>query len=355
VQLVSAEGLTAALLVDGRLIGPDPVDRLAQLSPGVTVRWAPYVESLEQRRERHRRRRAGEQPVDSELTDEHRDALASADAALAFDVPWDLPVHAPKLRLLQAIGAGVEQYDAALLAQHGVSLCNASGVAAPSMAEFVIGRILEVYKDIRRAEQLQQARRWSRHATRELAGATVAVVGLGAIGRATAQRLQGWEVTRLGVRRRVEAGARDADVEELLPADRLDDGLGRADVVVLTVPATDETQRMFNADRFAAMKPGAIFCNVSRGSMVDEPALIAALQTGHLRAAILDVTRIEPLPDGDPLWEAPNLYLSPHSSTSDDRYATRLLELFADNLDRLAAGRPLRNLVDPALGYRGTD
>ena len=107
---------------------------------------------------------------------------------------------------------------------------------------------------------------------------------------------------------------------------------------------------MFDAAAFAAMKPGAVFCNVARGSLVDEAALIDALERGHLGAAILDVARTEPLPPDDPLWDAPNIYISPHSSTSQDRYLETLFDLFADNLGRYARGDDLRNVVDLSAG-----
>jgi phosphoglycerate dehydrogenase-like enzyme len=108
---------------------------------------------------------------------------------------------------------------------------------------------------------------------------------------------------------------------------------------------------MFDADAFAAMKPGALFCNVGRGSLVDEPALIAALESGQVGAALLDVTRQEPLPADDPLWSAPNAYISPHASAAQERYTEKLLQLFADNLDHYTRGEPLRNVVDREAGY----
>ena len=122
--------------------------------------------------------------------------------------------------------------------------------------------------------------------------------------------------------------------------------LGRCDAVVATLPADESTFDMFDASRFAAMAAGTIFVNVSRGSLVVEGDLIEALRSGHLRAAVLDVTRLEPLPATDPLWDAPNLYLSPHTSTSLDRYVDNLVDLAADNLTRFVEGRPLRNEVD---------
>ncbi len=121
--------------------------------------------------------------------------------------------------------------------------------------------------------------------------------------------------------------------------------------MVVSAPGTQETESLFDAAAFASMKPGALFCNVGRGSLVDEAALIDALNRGHLGAAILDVTRQEPLPADDPLWGATNIYISPHCSTSQDRYNDKLYALFADNLDRQLHGGELRNVVDRHAGY----
>ena len=133
--------------------------------------------------------------------------------------------------------------------------------------------------------------------------------------------------------------------EEVVGPGQLRDLLPRSDAVVVCAPATPETRDLFGAREFAAMKRGAVFCNVARGSLVDEDALVDALHSGHLGAAVLDVTRQEPLPADSPLWDAPNLHLSPHSAASLDRYAENLFELFADNLDRYLRGEPLRNVV----------
>ena len=140
----------------------------------------------------------------------------------------------------------------------------------------------------------------------------------------------------------------DPEVDELYPAAALDDMLQRCDAVVATLPANESTFDMFDASRFAVMAEGTVFVNVSRGSLVVETDLIEALRSGHLRAAVLDVTRVEPLPADDPLWDAPNLYLSPHTSTSLDRYADNLVDLAADNLTRYVEGQPLRNEVELA-------
>ena len=158
----------------------------------------------------------------------------------------------------------------------------------------------------------------------------------------------------IGTRRSYKEGQDHPAVDELRGTADLHDVLGRCDAVVVSAPGTAETENLFDAAAFAAMKPGALFCNVGRGSLVDEPALIAALESGHLGGAILDVTREEPLPADDPLWAAPNIYISPHCSAAQDRYTEKLLALFADNLERYTRGEPLRNVVDRAAGLLNT-
>jgi phosphoglycerate dehydrogenase-like enzyme len=158
-------------------------------------------------------------------------------------------------------------------------------------------------------------------------------------------------MTVIGTRRSYRPGHDHPDVDELRGTADLHDVLARCDAVVVSAPGTPETENLFDKDAFAAMKPGAVFCNVGRGSLVDEAALIDALESGHLGAAILDVTRHEPLPADDPLWDAPNIWISPHSSASQDRYTEKLLALFAHNLGRFTRGEPLRNVVDRAAGY----
>jgi phosphoglycerate dehydrogenase-like enzyme len=170
------------------------------------------------------------------------------------------------------------------------------------------------------------------------------VVGLGAIGTTVAERAGALGMRVLAVRRRPVADG-GSPVEEAVGPDRLHDVLGRVDAVVVCAPATPDTQDLFDSAAFAAMRPGAVFCNVARGSLVDEAALLDALRSGHLGAAVLDVTREEPLPADSPLWDAPNLRLSPHSSASLDHYLESVFDLFADNLGRYLRREPLRNVV----------
>jgi phosphoglycerate dehydrogenase-like enzyme len=170
-------------------------------------------------------------------------------------------------------------------------------------------------------------------------------VGLGSIGRAIARRARAFEMTVLASRASAQAGDTDPDVDELFPADRLDDMIGSVDHLVLALPATPDSVGLIDARRLALMRPGSMLINIARGVHVVEADLIAALESGHLGAAALDVTHTEPLPADDPLWAAPNLYLSPHTSASLDRYQEQVISLAGDNARRLLDAQPLRNVV----------
>jgi phosphoglycerate dehydrogenase-like enzyme len=195
----------------------------------------------------------------------------------------------------------------------------------------------------------QRARTWSRRLTPVIAGKTALIFGTGGLGSAVARAARTLGLHTIGVRR------------SPAPADGFDEVIGlaahaaalpRADFVVLTLPLTGATRGLANAAFFAAMREGAGFANVGRGALVDQPALCAALESGHLGGAIIDVATPEPLPPESPLWTTRNLVVTPHVSCDDPlTYVPDALDLLIDNLYRLADGRPLRNLVDPALGY----
>ena len=266
---------------------------------------------------------------------------------LAFDLPAEVVTVAPHLRWVQAIGAGVDHFRGAGL-DGRVVLTNAAGVAAVPIAEFVIGRLLAVWKRFDELAEQQRHRVWKPAFGRQLDGCTIGLVGLGAIGTAVAERARALGMRVLAIRR---TSTPSPAADEVYGPAELHTVLGRSDAVVLSAPSTHETENLFDAPAFAAMKRGAVFCNVARGALVDEDALIDALERGHLGAAILDVTKHEPLPADSPLWAAPRLHLSPHSSASPERYLATLFDLFADNLSRYLRGEPLRNVVDLAAGY----
>ena len=283
------------------------------------------------------------------VAEERRAALSRAEVLIALQISKDLMTQCPSLRWLQGIGAGVEQFAKAGVSQDRVIVTNASGLSANSMAEFVIGRLLEIWKRFREAEQHQRDHQYIQTYGRTLAGSTLGIVGLGSIGNAIAERASALGVRVLGLRRSHRPGASSEHTSELYGPEQLHEMLGRCDAIVLAAPATDETFHLIDAKALAVLPKGAVLVNVARGSLVDESALIDALQSGQLGAAALDVFETEPLPDDSPLWELPNLYLSAHSSVSTDRYVEDIFELFADNLARYVRGDSLRNQVDMAM------
>jgi phosphoglycerate dehydrogenase-like enzyme len=279
------------------------------------------------------------------LTDAQRSMFERVHAVVAIDLPFDVGSVAPNLSWVQSVGAGYAQLETAGLAEAGIRLSNAAGANAVAIAEFVVGRILQERKRFRELEALQTEHHWDPLYGTELAGATVGLIGYGAIASAVAKRLAAFDVTLLASRRSAKPGDTAPYVDELFPTARLHDMLGRCDTVVAAVPETPETIGLMDAKAFAAMPEGSFFVNVGRGTLVDEPALIDALERGHLRGAALDVASQEPLPSDHPLWDAPNLYLSYHCSSAPSALFVNLHRMWADNIRRWLGGDPLVNEV----------
>jgi len=284
---------------------------------------------------------------------ERRRALERAEVLFALHTPADLMQLAPRLRWIQGVGAGVEQFAKAGVSRSRVLVTNASGVSSGSMAEFVIGRLLQVWKRFREADQWQAKHEYVRTYGRTFAGSTLGIVGLGAIGRAVAERARALGLVVLGLRRRAAAGPDAGPAHELFAPERLHEMLARCDAVVVAAPETPDTFHLIDERALAAMRRGAVLVNVARGSLVDEAALVRALESGHLGAAALDVFEEEPLPPSSPLWDLPNCYVSAHSSVSVDHYVDDVFDLFVENAGRYLRGEELRNRVDmSALGFR---
>jgi phosphoglycerate dehydrogenase-like enzyme len=237
-----------------------------------------------------------------------------------------------------------------------VAITNASGVHAPNIAEQVMAYMLAFSRHLPRYLRHQLADRWQRDVRSredasfvELDGATLLVVGLGHIGEALAHRARAFGMRVEGIRH--AAAPPTADVVKIVGLDALDEVLPHADHVCLALPLSAATRHLFDAARFARMKPGAHLYNIARGGLVDEPALIEALQRGHLGGAGLDVFEEEPLPASSPLWQLPNVILTPHVAGVTSRYFDRFAPLLAENLGRWLDGRPLKNRYDPTRGY----
>jgi phosphoglycerate dehydrogenase-like enzyme len=320
--------------------------RLDSAAPGVEVQLVPYQEDTALRSARSAGTVTDAQLASAPLlSDADWARLQRTTVAVALDLPTGMLERARSLQWVQAIGAGTEHLDGAELAARRVVLTNGAGIAAAPIAEFVLGRLLQVWKQFRLLDERQYDRRWELQPGRRVAGLTLGIVGLGAIGRATAKRARGFEMRVLANRRRAAAGDTDPDVDELFTTDQLDEMIRDCDAVVLAAPATPATERLFDGAMIAAMKPGAVLCNVARGSLVDEDAVVNALRSGHLSAAILDVTSREPTPADSPLWTAPNCYLSSHTAAAADLYEDALLDLTIRNLARFVRGQPLENIV----------
>jgi phosphoglycerate dehydrogenase-like enzyme len=328
---------------------PELVERIAA-SLDVEVLYAPELLPTPRYGNDH----GGVKPTLSE-DDERRwlDLLAHADVAFDFDwrAPADLLTNAPRLQWVQATSAGIGGF----VKHYGLDggelvLTTAAGTHAAPLAEFALAGVLHFVKDVPGLLAHQREHHWERHVSGQLAGRRATVVGLGSIGLqvVTVFDLLGMHVTGVG---RV-GGSYDLPTGVTqVSTDQLDEVLSATDVLVLATPLTPETEGLIHAGRVDALPAGAIVVNIARGQVIDEPALTAALERGHLRGAALDVFAVEPLPDGSPLWDLPNVLVSPHSASTAAEENEILTDLFIDNFRRLVAGDPLRNRYDRARGY----
>jgi phosphoglycerate dehydrogenase-like enzyme len=346
--------VVVAILYPAEWYGPadgfaDEVRALQELDPRVEVVVAAYDEPHDLRTARGGADPDAHRGRAPEISPEARAALARAEVVLAIDLPYDVGAVAPNLRWVQAVGAGTAQLQSAGLGAAGITLTTNGGSNSLGIAEFVMGRLLQVAKRFRELDQAQADHRWEALFGAQLSGQTLGLIGYGAINQAVATRAAAFGMTIVATRN--TPADPEPPVERFYRPDGLHDMLGRCDAVVAAAPETSATTGMVGAAELAAMRPGAFFANVGRGSLLDEAALIDALGRGHLGAAALDVASVEPLPSGHPLWDAPNVYLSAHCSSSPGALFRNLHELFRENLSRHLGGRPLLNQVDLDRGY----
>ena len=250
----------------------------------------------------------------------------------------ELVAAAPELRWMHTSSAGVEWVDLDLLRRERVRLTNGAGLHAPPIAEHVVMCMLAAQRGLLPLFRAQAEHRWERHfgGRNELDGARVLILGYGLIGRAIGRKARALGAVVTGVRRRDRR-----DWRELLP---------ESDFLVVAAPLTPATRGIVGGRELKALKAGAWLINIARGPLVEEAALLRELE-GHLGGAALDVFDEEPLPPEHPLWARDNVLLTPHISASTERMRERAAALFADNLQRFAGGRRLRNLVDLKAGY----
>ena len=261
---------------------------------------------------------------------------------------------APELRFVQSWSAGVDTYLElpGLKNNDSIVLANMAGVHGPAIAEHVFAMLLALTRDLPAYFEAQRDGNWDHDAgtgLTTLAGRTICVVGMGGIGSEIARRAKAFDMRVLATVRS-ERPAPDY-VDELGTAADMDRFLAEADVVAVALPLTDETRGLFDAERFELMKAGAYFLNIGRGPLADSDALLAALRSGHLAGAGLDVTDPEPLPTDHPLWREPKVIVTPHVSSRAELTQERRWAMFRENLRRFGAGEPLVNVVDKKLGY----
>ena len=279
------------------------------------------------------------------------EAVARSEIWWTFMMPHErIPKEGP-LRWIQLGGAGADWLLRAGAFPPGVRLTNSRGVAAQPIAEWVLTYCLMHAKRMPFFMARQREGVWRRTEATTLRGATVAVIGLGAIGTEVARLCQAFGARVIATRRSARPGDTAPHCDALYPAAALDTVLAEADYVAICVPLTPETRRFFGAAQFAAMRPTAALVNIGRGGTVDHDALAAALRAGEIAAAYLDVTDPEPLPDGHPLWGAPNLFVTPHVTGLFPNYVAHAARVFTRNLRHYFHGEALENLVDPSLGY----
>jgi len=281
-----------------------------------------------------------------------------AEAEVLYDFPRghvrDLTEVAPKLRWVQGSMAGAgEVARVAGLVETDVVVTTASGIYSGPLAEFVLMGMLQHVKGLDLLRRDKATRTWRQGTTGTLERKTLCVVGTGSIGRAIADRARPFGMRVVGVKRAVrEDDAAWNSFDELHETQNLPDVLAEADFVALTLPGTPQTEGLFDARTMAAIKPGAYFANVGRGKVVQEAALVEALQGGHLSGAALDVFEVEPLPEESPLWGMDNVIISAHTTdVVPELINAAQADLFCENLRRYLAGEGLLNVLDKRLLY----
>ncbi|HKV46024.1 MAG TPA: D-2-hydroxyacid dehydrogenase [bacterium] len=295
-------------------------------------------------------------PLQRSAADERlwRGYLGQAEVLFDFDYtnPQGFADLAPHVRWIQATSAGVGQYLVRTgLIRTSITFTTARGIHGVPLAEFVLLSMLWFAKNGPRIARDQAAHRWERTCAHELRGATVGIVGLGGVGGEVARACLALGLRVIATKRTAAAETTDGEAPRVLPPSQLPALLREADFLVLCAPLTPLTEGLIGPAQLALMKPGAVLINISRGAVVDEPAMIAALRSGHLGGAALDVAVEEPLPARNPLWDLPNVLISPHSASTVTTENAKLTDLFCENLRRYIGGTALLNVFDKAHLY----
>ncbi|HEX3954858.1 MAG TPA: D-2-hydroxyacid dehydrogenase [Stellaceae bacterium] len=277
-------------------------------------------------------------------------AMSEADALIAYHFDrTQLAERAPRLKWIQVLGAGIDYLLPLDWVPRDIGITTNSGAHVPKASQSALMAILMMNAQLPALMASQRRHEWNRIFTTRPEGKTLLIVGVGHIGGAAAEYAKQFGMRVLGIRHSRQP---HPSVDEMYGPDDLFSLLARADIVLLNLALTAQTRHVMGREAFAAMRRGAGFINMSRGGLVDSNALIESLESGHLGGAFIDVADREPLPADSPLWDAPNLIMTPHVLSDDiEQYVPRTLDLFFDNVRRYLAGQKLVNLVDPDRGY----
>lgn len=282
-------------------------------------------------------------------------ALAEARVMFNWGAPKDEVRRAmaamPKLEWIHTRSAGLDKLLFPELIASPIPLTNGAGVFSQSLGEFVILGALYFAKDVPRLLRAKAVREWKEFNVFELSKQTMGIVGFGDIGRAIARRAKAMDMRVLGLRRDPAPRAGDEFVDRVYATRDLHAMLPECDYVVVAAPLTPETKHMLSAAEFNLMKPGAVVMNVGRGPVIDEAALVAALQSKKIHGAALDVFEEEPLPASSPLWDMENVLISPHTTDHTQDWLNDAVVFFTDQFSRWRKGEPLKNVVDKRAGY----
>jgi phosphoglycerate dehydrogenase-like enzyme len=277
--------------------------------------------------------------------------LAWADVIFGLVAPPNTIARAPSLKWIQVISAGVDRWVNTDVWNSRIVLTGTSGIHSTPISEFVISLMLMFVKNAPLIFELKQARRWQFFLPQVLRGKTVGIIGLGDIGREVARLSKAFGMKVIATRRSTREPGKARNVDLLLPRAHMKQILAASDYIVLCAPLTPETHHIIGEPEFLAMKPTARIINIGRGKLIDEEALIRALDEKRIAGAGLDVTHTEPLPKDNRLWDFDNVILSPHVSGGMEDYMARATEVFCENLRRWLKGKKLLNVIDRKRGY----
>jgi phosphoglycerate dehydrogenase-like enzyme len=264
-------------------------------------------------------------------------------------VDWDGVVRGDRLKWIQSSAAGLDHLLVPSVVRSEIVVTSASGVLSDQVAEHTVAMVTGLLRGMPTFFWAQQAKEYIRRPTRDLHHSTVGIVGFGGVGRRVAELFAPFKTRILATD--LFPVDKPARVAELWHADRLDELLSEVDVLILSVPLTNQTRWMIDAKKLALMKPGAVLANMARGKLVVENDLVAALENGHLFGAVVDVAAEEPLPPTSKLWELANVMITPHVAGQSKWRIDNMTDFFCANLLRYMTGKPLVNLVDKKLGF----